>query len=89
MLTIDDGFISFYENAWPFLKKNRIPFILFVSTQPVGKRGYMTWEQIKEIEKEDFVFIGNHSHSHDYMVDFKFEDFKKDINKSIQILTKS
>ena len=88
LLTIDDGFISFYENAWPFLKKNRIPFILFVSTQPVGKNGYMTWEQIREIEKEDFVFIGNHSHSHDYMVDFKFEDFKEDINKSIQIFNK-
>ena len=21
LITIDDGFISFYENAWPFLKK--------------------------------------------------------------------
>ena len=37
------------------LKKNKIPFILFVSTEPVGKNGYMTWEQIKEIEKENFV----------------------------------
>ena len=53
LLTIDDAFSSFYENAWPILKKERIPFILFVSTQPVGKYGYMTWEQIKEIEKEN------------------------------------
>ena len=21
LITIDDGFLSFYENAWPFLKK--------------------------------------------------------------------
>ena len=59
LLTIDDAFLSFYENAWPILKKNEIPFILFVSTEPIGKRGYMTWEQIKEIEKEKFVYIGN------------------------------
>ena len=25
-------------------KKNNIPFILFVSTEPVGKYGYMSWE---------------------------------------------
>ena len=64
LITIDDAFTSFYDNAWPLLKKNKIPFILFISTEPVGKNGYMTWEQIKELEKEEFAFIGNHSHSH-------------------------
>ena len=85
LITIDDAFSSFYENAWPFLKENRIPFILFVSTEPVGKHGYMTWGQIKEIEKEDFVFIGNHSHSHEYLVKYSFEKFKEDIDLSISI----
>ena len=48
----------------------------------------MSWEQIKEIEKEKFAFIGNHSHSHDYLLDLTFENFKKDINKSIEIFEK-
>ena len=48
----------------------------------------MTWQQIKEIEKENFAFIGNHSHSHEYLIDYKFEDFKKDINNSIKIFNK-
>ena len=85
LITIDDAFSSFYENAWPYLKENKIPFILFVSTEPVGKYGYMTWSQIKEIEKEDFVFIGNHSHSHEYLVKYNFEKFKEDIDLSINI----
>ena len=85
LLTIDDAFYSFYDKAWPYLKKNKIPFILFVSTEPVGKYGYMNWDQIKEIEKEDFVTIGNHSHSHEYLVDLDFKNFKDDINKSIKI----
>ena len=42
LLTIDDAFSSFYNNAWPYLKKNKIPFILFVSTEHIGKTGYMT-----------------------------------------------
>jgi len=85
LITIDDGFTSFYKNAWPYLKENKIPFILFISTQAVGKKGYMTWEQIKEVEKERFAFIGNHSHTHKYLIEFNFDDFKKDINKSIEI----
>ena len=88
LITIDDAFSSFYLNAWPFLKKNKIPFLLFVSTETVGKRGYMSWEQIIEISKEDFVYIGNHSHSHEYLVKYEYEDFKKDIDKSIEIFEK-
>ena len=85
LLTIDDAFSSFYENAWPYLKKERIPFILFVSTQPIGKQGYMSWDQIKEIEKEEFAFIGNHSHSHEYLINYEFTKFKNDIDKSIRL----
>jgi len=85
LLTIDDGFLSFYNSAWPFLKKNRIPFILFVSTREVGSFNYMNWEQIKEIEKEDFVEIGNHSHTHEYLVDENNEVILNDIQKSINI----
>ena len=45
----------------------------------------MSWNEIKEISKEDFVSIGNHSHSHEYLVKYEFEEFKKDIIKSIKI----
>jgi len=89
LITVDDGFTSFYENAWPYLKKNKIPFILFISTEAIGKFGYMTWSQIKEIEKEEFAFLGNHSHSHEYLVGYKFKDFKNDIDKSISIFEKN
>ncbi len=85
LLTIDDGYVSFYQHAWPYLKENKIPFLIFISTEAIGKSGYMNWEQIKEIEKFDFVSIGNHSHSHDYLINFSFDNFKKDIEKSIQI----
>ena len=85
LITIDDAFSSFYIHAWPILKKDKIPFILFVSTESVGKKGYMSWDEILEISKEDFVFIGNHSHSHEYLVKYKFKKFKEDIIKSIKI----
>tara|TARA_B100001057_G_scaffold480489_1_gene553383 strand:- start:1254 stop:2315 length:1062 start_codon:yes stop_codon:yes gene_type:complete len=79
LLTIDDAFKSFYLEAWPFLKKNKIPFILFVSTEPVGQKGYMTWDQIREIENEPFAFIGHHSDSHEYLINKTEEEFIADI----------
>jgi peptidoglycan/xylan/chitin deacetylase (PgdA/CDA1 family) len=48
----------------------------------------MNWEQIKEISKEDFVEIGNHSHTHEYLVDENNESIKADISKSINIFKK-
>ena len=85
LLTIDDGFSSFYKNAWPILKEKKIPFILFVNTREVGSFNYMTWDQIKEVSKENFVEIGNHSHSHEYLVDESDSVIREDIKKSILI----
>ena len=88
LITIDDAFKSFYEEAWPYLKKNKIPFILFVSTEPVGKNGYMTWEEIKEIDKSEFAFIGHHSHTHEYLIDMSNEEFENDIITASNIFQK-
>jgi peptidoglycan/xylan/chitin deacetylase (PgdA/CDA1 family) len=82
LLTIDDGFKSFYEHAWPILKKKEIPFILFVNTREIGTRGYMSWDQIKEVSKKKFAHIGNHSYSHEYLVDMKNQEIIEDINKA-------
>ncbi len=88
LLTIDDAFSSFYENAWPILKEKKIPFILFVNTREVGAFNYMNWEQILELSKENFVEIGNHSHSHEYLVDEDSSVIISDIKTSIDIFKK-
>ncbi len=85
LLTIDDAFQSFYDVAWPYLKENKIPFILFVSTEPIGNRGYMTWDQIKEIEKASFAVIGHHSHTHEYLIEKDDLTFVEDIEQANMI----
>ncbi len=86
LLTIDDGLLSFYKNAWPLLKLKKIPFILFINTREVGAFNYMDWSQIRELAKEEFVEIGNHSHSHEYLVDMSPSEIRSDIIKSKKIL---
>ena len=36
----------------------------------------MTWEQIKEIKSSGLATIGNHSHSHEYLIDWKEKEIK-------------
>ena len=88
LFTVDDGLLSFYENAWPILKERKIPVLLFVNTREVGSFNYMSWDQIKELHKSGNVEIGNHSHSHEYLVDENSEIIRNDILKSIEIFEK-
>ena len=84
LLTVDDAFKSFYQNAWPILKENKIPFIIFVNTREISNNhpNYMNWDQIRELRDSGLVTIGGHSWSHEYFVDMKLEEVKQDIQKS-------
>ena len=45
----------------------------------------MTWEQIKEVEGNDFAYIGHHSHTHEYLIDVSNEEFILDIETANKI----
>ena len=45
----------------------------------------MTWEQIKEIQSNSLATIGNHSHSHEYLIDWDKDKIKNDLEMSIKI----
>ena len=85
LFTVDDGLLSFYKNAWPILKQREIPFILFINTREVGAFNYMNWKQILELHKSKNVEIGNHSHSHEYLVEEDPDTIRQDILTSIEI----
>ena len=48
----------------------------------------MTWKQIKEVEASSLVTIGNHSHTHEYLIDWENNKIKSDLETSIQIFKK-
>ncbi|MCO7223950.1 polysaccharide deacetylase family protein [Pleionea sp. CnH1-48] len=68
VLTFDDAYLSIYEQAFPILKKRKIPFTVFVSTESVEKqyKAMMNWQQLKELS-EAGVTIANHSHTHAHL----------------------
>ncbi len=51
IITIDDGWSSTYQIAYPILKKYNFPAIVFVYTNLIGSTKAMTWEQLKEMQQ--------------------------------------
>jgi peptidoglycan/xylan/chitin deacetylase (PgdA/CDA1 family) len=67
VITIDDGYKSFYKNGYPLLKKYKFPATLFINTESVGGGDMMSWEEIETVSK-NAVEIGNHTHSHAFFL---------------------
>jgi peptidoglycan/xylan/chitin deacetylase (PgdA/CDA1 family) len=64
VITIDDGWVSGYTNAWPILKKYGYPFTLFIYVNYVGTGGKsLSWQQLEEL-RDAGVDIQSHTYSH-------------------------
>lgn len=68
VITIDDGYLSGYNVAWPILKKFGYPFTMFIYTEYVkgGKLSggqSMTWDQLAEM-RDAGVDIESHTVTH-------------------------
>lgn len=64
VLSFDDGYKNFYENAYPLLKKYNMKAIEFVITNVETAPAYLSWEQIIEMDKSGLIEIGAHSQHH-------------------------
>ncbi|MBE0484585.1 polysaccharide deacetylase family protein [Marinobacter sp.] len=66
-ITFDDAYESVYSAAVPILERFGVPYTIFVNTDAIGSRGYMTWDEIRELGKLEHVTIANHSTDHAHM----------------------
>lgn len=69
VLTFDDGYRDFYDQAWPVLKQYGLKSSSAVVTNfaDKGDRGdlqYMNWNMIKELDQSGMVEIASHTQSH-------------------------
>ena len=56
LLTIDDGFLSFYNNAWPLLKEKEIPFILCKHKRGRKKRLYVMGSNKRGLKRKIYTY---------------------------------
>ncbi len=85
VLTFDDGYDCFYRNARPVLKERGFTATVFVITGMVGKKGYLTWEQIEQLCSEGYT-LGCHTHAHPDLRLLTGERLVKEVADSREIL---
>ncbi len=63
VITLDDGRESQYVYALPLLKKYGYKATFFIFTNAIGREGYFTWDQLKEMRDEGMA-IEAHTKTH-------------------------
>ena len=77
ILTIDDGYRSVYDIAFPILKKYGLTATLFVYTDFIGGSMALSWQQIKAMQSSGTIDIESHTKTHSSL---SFDDSKENID---------
>ena len=64
VITFDDGIDNTFTTAYPILKELNLPFTIYVTTDYINKKGYITFEQLEHLKDEPLCTIGSHTLSH-------------------------
>jgi peptidoglycan/xylan/chitin deacetylase (PgdA/CDA1 family) len=82
VLTFDDGYVDFYANAYPILKKYGFHATSFVITGFVGKPAYLSWNNIKEMQNSGLINFESHTVNHAYLPSLSYANILKEIQES-------
>lgn len=77
LLTVDDGYQSFYQNAYPIIRAKKVPVILAVvgswlepkesqkvdfGGESISRDKILSWKELKEMQSSGLVEIASHSY---------------------------
>jgi len=80
IITFDDGYESNYTIGYPILKKYGLKACIFVITDAIGRKNYLTEGQLWEMSSSGVIDVQNHSASHSY---YLYADSKEDIAEEL------
>ena len=85
VLTFDDGEQNNFANAFPVLRQNNFTAYFFITADRVGKKGYMDWEELKEL-RDAGMLIGSHGKSHVILTELKDKKIEEELSVSKDVL---
>ena len=81
LLTFDDGEMNNYTVALPLLKEFGFTGHFFLIAKRVGKKGYLGWEQIRQLNAEGMI-IGSHGFSHEILTNLLDTQIQEELSAS-------
>lgn len=85
LLSFDDTHEAHFSIAKPVMDRYGFKGVFFIMTVCIGKKNYMTSDQIKELSNSGHV-IGCHTYDHPYVTTLKGNQWEKQIDKPKQTL---
>jgi peptidoglycan/xylan/chitin deacetylase (PgdA/CDA1 family) len=85
VITIDDGYKSYLEVAYPILKKYDFPSTMFVYPDFIGAGPALKWRDVKFLSKTPLVDIQSHSKTHDSLSPLPLGESDKDYLSRLKV----
>lgn len=86
VLTFDDQHYSIYDKAFPIMQEFGFRGTNFVNSGAVGNHGFMTWDQIREMELEHAWETGGHTLHHEQLNQLDLDEAKQNLNQDFSNL---
>lgn len=86
MITFDDTRLDQFTNALPELDKYGFKGVFFIMTVSLGKPGYMSREQVKQLSDAGHT-IGSHTYDHKNVKKYEGKDWDEQVAKPSKQLT--
>ena len=87
-ITFDDGYLDNYQYAFPVLKEFGFAAAFFVTAEDIGKKGFMTWDMLREMAVVPGIEIGSHALEHKPLSDIPEKEAWTSLVASKKILKK-
>lgn len=81
-ITFDDGYRDNYSEAFPILKKYGFPATIFVVTDRIGTEGYLSSEEICDMQSSGLIDIQPHTKTHPELTEISEEAVREEMRGS-------
>ena len=98
-ISFDDVDRSVYENAYPILQEEQVPFTLFVIAGHVGEKDFSnlemaSWDDLREMQNSGLADFGSHTYDMHrfedetpvFLLPEQAEKFEEDLKKSVDTI---
>ncbi len=86
IITFDDGYRDFYQNAFPIIKKYNLRVVSFYVGNYTNYPNYMSWSMLKEIHNSGLVDVQSHTLSHFLLTKISPDERRREIFESKRLL---
>ena len=86
VLTFDDGHADIYHNVFPILQKYNIRATVFIVTDHIGMKDYLTWDETRALQAGGFVDFESHTMSYKDLTTLKGDKLWNEIYGSKQAI---